>query len=59
MSVVGILGYTLCSVVLFLNFGCLESSPEKPDFYRSGVKGANGHQGSCLNFISYYKEFIF
>ena len=49
--------FMFCSFVL--NFGCLESSPEKPDFYRSGVKGANGHQGSCLNFISYYKEFIF
>ena len=45
--------FMFCSFVI--SFGCLESSPEKPDFFKSGVKGANGHQGSCLNFISYYK----
>ena len=46
-----------CSFVI--SFGCLESSPEKPDFFKSGVKGVNGHQGSCLNFTSYYKVLIF
>ena len=49
--------FMFCSFVI--SFGCLESSPEKPDFFKSGVKGANGHQGSCLNFTSYYKVLIF
>ena len=41
------LHFMFCSFVL--NFGCLESSPEKPDFSKSGVHGGNGPRGSWLN----------
>ena len=39
--------FMFCSFVL--NFGCLETSPEKPDFSKSGVHGGNGPRGSWLN----------
>ena len=32
-----------------IHFGCLKTSPEKPDFSKSGVHGVNGPQGSWLN----------
>ena len=32
-----------------IHFGCLKTSPEKPDFSKSGVHGGNGPRGSWLN----------
>ena len=34
---------------LVIDFGCLKTSPEKPDFSKSGVHGVNGPRGSWLN----------
>ena len=42
-----------------INFGCLRTSPEKPDFYKSGVHGVNGPQGSWLYFTLCYKVLMF
>ena len=50
-SVILVIG--LLTILIFcgfvIHFGCLKTSPEKPDFSKSGVHGGNGPRGSWLN----------
>ena len=50
-SVILVIG--LWAILVFcgfvIHFGCLKTSPEKPDFSKSGVHGVNGPRGSWLN----------